>query len=103
MKAQRLEEKRYQTTTARSSSLCPITPTETIELGQHLAQIFRMFAAQISFLQFASTTPYPPLRRWSIDNCVLIQDLILSWHYETSRSNHTIRGYSQRMMHTCAS
>ena len=76
-----------------------ISPPQAIKLGQRLPEVLCVLPPKIRLLHPPTPAPYPPLRGRSINNSVLVQDLIVRRHDETTRANDAIRRNPYSMVH----
>ena len=57
-----------------------------------------MFSPKVSFLYPPSTAPYPLLGCGSIDDSILVQDVVFEGYDETSCADDAVRCYTDRIM-----
>ena len=79
-----------------------IPPPQAVELGQRLSEVLCVFPAEIRLLQPPTPAPDAPLGRGSINDRVLVQDLIIRGHHEASCTDNTVRGNPHSVVHARA-
>ena len=80
----------------------PIPSPQSIELGQHLAQVLGMLPPEIHLLHLATSAPYSALSRRPVDGGVLVQHLILCRDDEDACADDTVGGHAEGMVDACA-
>jgi hypothetical protein len=76
-----------------------ISPPQPVKLGQRLPKVLCVLPPKIRLLHPPTPAPYPPLRGRPINNGVLVQDLIVRRHDETTRANDAVRRNPHSVVH----
>jgi len=67
-----------------------IPPPQAVKLGQGLSEVLGVLPTEIHLLHPPTPAPNAPLGRGPINNCVLVQDLIIRGNNEATCADNAI-------------